>query len=107
MVLGRGGKESDNCTTFVNLANAAFIVLRQYQNSRISLSLIRLPVNSDLPDISVNLSPEDSFKTFHYRFRLDLHDNDALSFMEKLIEYGASSELDMDKDTMHSLENNF
>ena len=107
MVLGMGGQESDNFAKFVNLAGAAFIVLRRHQNLRILLSLIRLLVNSDFPDISVNQSPEDSFKALHYRFRLDLNDDDALSFMEKLIESSISSKLAIAVDAIHSLGKHF
>ena len=106
-MLGMGGQESDNFAKFVNLAGAAFIVLRRHQNLRLLLSLIRLLSNSDIPDISVNQTSEDSFRALYYRFRLDLNDNDALAFMEKLIESSICSKLAIAVDAIHSLGKHF
>jgi len=107
MVLGMGGQESDNFSKFVNLAGAAFIALRRHHSLRVLMSLVGLLTHSGIPDISLNQTPEDSMLALLYRFRLDLNDNDALTFMEKLIESSITSKLAIAVDAIHSLGKHF
>lgn len=107
MVLGMGGKESDNFAKFLSLAGATFVALRRHQNVRVLLSLMRLMVDSNLPDVSLNQNSEDALLAMRYRFRLDLSEDDALTFMEKLIESSISSKLWTAVDAMHSIGKKF
>eukprot|EP00559_Dactyliosolen_fragilissimus_P008584 CAMPEP_0184872546 /NCGR_PEP_ID=MMETSP0580-20130426/41351_1 /TAXON_ID=1118495 /ORGANISM="Dactyliosolen fragilissimus" /LENGTH=822 /DNA_ID=CAMNT_0027375363 /DNA_START=1786 /DNA_END=4251 /DNA_ORIENTATION=- len=93
MVKGMGGHESDNFALFLSFAGAAFVTLRQHANARILLSLIRNTTNADIPDISLKQSPEDAIMSMHERFRFDLDDNDAISFIEDTIENSLVSKM--------------
>jgi len=107
MVLGMGGRESDNFAKFLSLAGASFVALRRHHNLRVLLSLLRLMVNSDIPDLSVNQSPEEALMAMRYRFRLDLSESDALTFMERLIESSIENKLWIAVDAIHSLGKHF
>jgi len=107
MVMGFGGKESDNYAKFLSFAGAAFVALRRHSNLRVLMSLIRLMVGANLPDVSMNQSTEDALYAMRYRFRLDLNEDDALTFIEKLIERSISSKIWVAVDAMHSIGKKF
>ena len=103
MVHGMGGRESDNYARFLSLAGATFIALRRHENVRVVLSMVRLMIPSSLPDVSVNQSPEQAIDGILERFRLDLSDEKALSYMEQLIEDSICSKMWMAVDAMHKI----
>lgn len=107
MVMGMGGQDSDNFAKFLSLAGAAFVALRRHSNLRALMSLIRTMVGVNLPDISLNQTAEDALFAMRYRFRLDLNEDDALSFIEKLIETSISSKIWVAVDAMHSFGKKF
>lgn len=102
-----GGRDSDNFAKFLSLAGAAFVALRRHSNVRALLSHVRLMAHSDLPDVSRNQKAEDAILAMRQRFRLDLNEEEALSFIERLIESSIASKLWLAVDVMHSLGKRF
>lgn len=107
MVLGMGGRDSDNFAMFLSLAGAAFVAFRRHDNVRTLMSLVRLMTSSNLPDVSKNQTTEDALLAMRYRFRLDLTDDGAITFMERLIETSIASKLWIAVDAIHSLGKRF
>ena len=107
MVRGMGGRESDNFAKFLSLAGAAFVALRRHSNVRLLMALVRNVSSADLPDVSRNQSPEDALLSMRYRFRLDLEEAAALSFIERLIESSISSKMWMAVDALHTIGKRF
>lgn len=107
MINGMGGFESDNFSKFFSLAGAAFIALRQHSSVRILISVLRNLSYSGLPDISRNQTPHDAMAFLRDRFRLDLDEDAALSFIEELILNNVSSKIWMAVDSMHLLGKRF
>lgn len=107
MVHGMGGRESDNYAMFLSLAGATFIALRRHENVRVILSLVRLMVPSGLPDVSSNQSPEQVINGMLARLCLYLSDEEAISYMEQLIEDSICSKMWIAVDAMHSIGKRF
>jgi len=107
MVLGMGGRDSDNFSKFLSIAGVAFVSLRRHNNVRILMALLRNMAYSKLPDISKNQNAGGALMAMHDRFRLDLSEEDSISFIEKLIEKSISSKIWIAVDTMHSLGKRF
>jgi hypothetical protein len=107
MVHGMGGRESDNYAMFLSLAGATFNALRRHENVRVILSLVRLMAPSGLPDVSVNQSPEQVLHDVLERLCLNLSDEEAISYMEQLIEDSICSKLWIAVDAMHSIGKRF
>uniref|UniRef100_A0A7R9WKA5 PI3K/PI4K catalytic domain-containing protein n=1 Tax=Pseudictyota dubia TaxID=2749911 RepID=A0A7R9WKA5_9STRA len=108
MVLGMGGRDSDNFAKFLSLAGAAFVALRRHSNVRALLSHVRTMARTDLPSVSQNgQRPEDALLDMRRRFRLDLSEEEALSFIERLIESSIASKLWIAVDAIHSLGKRF
>jgi phosphatidylinositol 3-kinase len=107
MVSGMGGKDSDNYARFASMAGAAFLTLRRPENVRLLLSLVRLMEHSCIPDISENQTVEKSLQGMRDRLRLDLNDQEAVAFMESLVEAAQSSRMAMAVDAIHSLGKKF
>lgn len=102
MVMGMGGRDSDNYSKFLSLAGASFVALRRHSNLRVLLSLLRLMAHSNMPDLSLHQSPEDALLALRYRFRLDLTESEALNFMEQLIEECLTTRLWIAVDSIHN-----
>lgn len=114
MVFGLGGRESDNYAKFLSLTGCAFVTLRQPENVRLLLSLVRVMEASRLPDLVTpagssgsNSSIADAVLGLRQRLRLDLTEEDAVAFMEEMIESSLSSKLWMAVDAIHSLGKRF
>ena len=105
MVLGMGGKESDNYAMFLSLVGAAFLALRRHENVRVLLSLVRMMVGN--ANVSIHSNPDEALTMMRDRFRLDLNDAEAVLFIENLIESNISSRLWMAVDAIHSLGKRF
>lgn len=107
MVNGMGGRDSDNFAMFLSLTCAAFLTLRRPENVRHLLSMVRLMENCSLPDVEENQSIEAAILGIRERFRLDLSEDQAISFMEKLIEDSCSSRMWIAVDAIHTLGKRF
>ena len=107
MVQGMGGKESDNYAKFLSLASAAFLALRRPETVRVLLSMVRLMEASTLPDITENQSIDQAILGMRERLRLDLSEDQAVVFMEELLERALSSKMWLAVDAMHSLGKKF
>lgn len=92
---------------FLSLAGAAFVTFRRHENVRLLLSLVRLMVPSALPDVSVNRNAQEVLLAMRDRLRLDLSDDQAISFMEQLIEGSIASKIWVAVDAIHSLGKHF
>jgi hypothetical protein len=103
MINGMGGWRSDNFCQFLSLACAAFLTLRRPENVRHLLSLIRLLEGCGLPDLEKTQSIETSIQGVRDRLKLDLSDEEAIVFMEKLIQDSCSSKMWIAVDAIHSL----
>jgi phosphatidylinositol 3-kinase len=107
MINGMGGWKSDNFCQFLSLACAAFLTLRRPENVRHLLSLIRLLEGCGLPDLEKTQSIEAAIRGVRDRLQLDLNDEDAIVFMEKLIEDSCASKMWIAVDAIHSLAQRF
>ena len=107
MVLGMGGKEGTNYAKFLSYIGAAFNILRRPPNCRALFSLLRLATFSSIPDLSIHQTPEEALSALRYRFRFDLSDDDAITFMEGLMESCMENKMWIAVDTMHSLGKHF
>jgi hypothetical protein len=107
MINGMGGWKSDNFCQFLSLACAAFLTLRRPENVRHLLSLIRLLEGCGLPDLEKTQSIETAIRGVRDRLQLDLNDEEAIVFMEKLIEDSCASKMWIAVDAIHSLAQRF
>ena len=121
MIWGMGGRESDNFAKFLSLTGSAFLTLRQPVNVRLLLSLVRVMEGARLPDIAIPVSTAasdgalpagmmhmaDAILGMRERLRLDLTEEDAVAFMEDMIETSLSSKMWMAVDAIHSLGKRF
>jgi len=107
MINGMGGWKSDNFCQFLSLACAAFLTLRRPENVRHLLSLIRLLEGCGLPDLEKTQSIETTIQGVRDRLKLDLTDEEAILFMEKLIEDSCASKMWIAVDAIHSLAQRF
>jgi hypothetical protein len=103
MINGMGGWKSDNFCQFLSLACAAFLTLRRPENVRHLLSLIRLLEGCGLPDLEHTQTIENAIQGVRDRLKLDLSDEEAIVFMEKLIQDSCSSKMWIAVDAIHSL----
>jgi hypothetical protein len=107
MVMGFGGRESDNFARFLSFTGAAFLTLRRHNNLRSLLSHVRLMVDSNMVDVSIHQSPEEAILAMRGRFRLDLNDDDALTYIEDVVEKSITSKLWKAVDVIHSIGMHF
>lgn len=107
MVNGMGGKDSDNFAMFLSLAGAAFVALRQHSCVRALLSIIRNVTDLQIPDASVNQTSESAISSMRQRLRLDLNDDEAVTFIEEIIEQSLTSKMWVAVDAIHSLGKRF
>jgi len=107
MVSGMGGRDSDNFAMFLSLAGAAFVTLRRHASVRTLLSTVRSMVDLGIPDVSINQSPDAALNNMYKRFRLDLNDDEAVSFLEDNIERSITSKIWIAVDAIHSLGKRF
>ncbi|KAG7361735.1 phosphatidylinositol 3- and 4-kinase [Nitzschia inconspicua] len=107
MVDGMGGSNSDNFCQFQALACASFLALRRPENVRHLLSLVRIMEGCGLPDLQNPKDLENAIRGIRDRLRLDLDQEQASNYMEKLIQDSCSSKMWMAVDAIHSLAQNF
>ncbi|XP_064421311.1 phosphatidylinositol 3-kinase catalytic subunit type 3 [Latimeria chalumnae] len=82
MVEGMGGTQSDQYQEFRKQCYTAFLHLRRYSN--LILNLFALMVDANIPDIA--LEPDKTVKKVQDKFRLDLSDEEAVHYMQSLID---------------------
>jgi hypothetical protein len=114
MIFGMGGRDSDNYAKFLSLTGCAFVTLRQHENVRLLLSLVRVMDAARLPDMvepasgsSSNGAVAEVVLSLRERLRLDLTAEQAVAYMEEMVESSLSSKLWMAVDAMHSLGKRF
>nr|CAA87094.1 phosphatidylinositol 3-kinase [Homo sapiens] len=82
MVEGMGGTQSEQYQEFRKQCYTAFLHLRRYSN--LILNLFSLMVDPNIPDIA--LEPDKTVKKVQDKFRLDLSDEEAVHYMQSLID---------------------
>lgn len=107
MVNGMGGRQSDNYVMFLSLTCAAFLTLRRPQNVRHLLSIIRLMDGCSFPGLEDSHKVEEAMAGLRERLRLDLTDDEAISYMEQLIEDSCTSRMWIAVDAIHTLGKHF
>ena len=107
MIKGFGGRESDNYAKFLFFTGAAFITLRRHNNLHSLLSYICNMVHANMADVSLNQPPEEAILAMRGRFRLDLNEDDALAYIEDVVEKSITSKMWRAVDVMHSLGKHF
>mmetsp|Transcript_8501 Transcript_8501/g.19026 ORF Transcript_8501/g.19026 Transcript_8501/m.19026 type:complete len:1924 (+) Transcript_8501:286-6057(+) len=102
MIKGFGGRDSDNFAKFLFFTGAAFLTLRRHNNLHSLLSHICNMVHANMGDVSINQPPEEAILAMRGRFRLDLNDDDALAYIEDVVEKSISSKMWKAVDWMHT-----
>uniref|UniRef100_G1PQ43 Phosphatidylinositol 3-kinase catalytic subunit type 3 n=1 Tax=Myotis lucifugus TaxID=59463 RepID=G1PQ43_MYOLU len=82
MVEGMGGTQREQYQEFRKQCYTAFLHLRRYSN--LILNLFSLMVDANIPDIA--LEPDKTVKKVQDKFRLDLSDEEAVHYMQSLID---------------------
>ena len=106
MIRGFGGQDSDNWAKFLSFTGAAFLTLRRHDSIHSLLSQMRNMVYSNIRDLSVP-QPVDAILDMRKRFKLELNDDDALTYIEHLVERSTTSRMWRAVDAMHSLGKKF
>ena len=86
---------------------AAFLGLRRHNNVHTLRSHVCTMVHANLEDLSINQPPEEAVLAMRGRFRLDLNDDDALAYIEHVVEKSITSKMWRAVDVMHSLGKHF
>ncbi len=109
MVNGMGGRGSDNYAMFLSLTCAAFLIFRRPESVRHLMSFVRLMEGCcTLPSSAdAKQSLENTMMGMRERLQLDLSDDEAISFMEKLIEESCASRMWIAVDAIHTLGKRF
>ena len=87
MIEGFGGVDSEHYKWFRKECHNAFRILRR--NASLILNLFALMVDSSVPDIA--MEPDKAVKKVQDKFRLDLNEEEAEQYMERLIEASQST----------------
>ncbi|KAM6364494.1 phosphatidylinositol 3-kinase catalytic subunit type 3-like [Pluvialis apricaria] len=82
MVEGMGGTQSEQSQEFRKQCYTAFLHIRSYSN--LIFTLFSLMVDAKIPDIA--LEPDQTVKKVQDKFRLDLSDEEAVHYMQSLID---------------------
>lgn len=87
MVEGMGGVNSEHYQQFRKFCYTAFLHLRRHAN--LILNLFTLMVDATIPDIA--LEPDKTVKKVQDKFRLDLSEEEAVLYIQQLIEVSATA----------------
>ncbi|XP_031574116.1 phosphatidylinositol 3-kinase catalytic subunit type 3-like isoform X2 [Actinia tenebrosa] len=87
MVEAMGGANSDCYQAFRKQCYTAFLHLRRHAN--LILNLFALMVDANVPDIA--LEPDKTVKKVQDKFRLDLNDEEAVQYLQALIDESVSA----------------
>ena len=99
MVEAMGGTVSELYREFLNLSHTAFLHLRRHSN--LILNLFSLMVDANVPDIA--LEPDKTVKKVHDKFRLDLSDEEAVHYIQNLIEISTSDVMAVLVEQIHKI----
>lgn len=99
MIDAFGGMNSEPYQDFRTQCYTAFLSLRRYSN--LILNLFSLMVDASVPDIA--LEPDKTVLKVQDKFRLDLNDEEAVRFMQTLIDVSASAVMPALVDRFHKL----
>ena len=97
MVEAMGGANSSSYRQFQSYCCEAYNILRKSAN--LFLNLFQLMVDARIPDISSD--PEKAMLKLQEKFRLDLNDEEAMQWMQKLINDSASALMPQVMETAH------
>ncbi|KAK6643525.1 Phosphatidylinositol 3-kinase catalytic subunit type 3 [Polyplax serrata] len=87
MVDAMGGENSEHYQQFRKQCYTAFLHLRRHAN--LMLNLFSLMVDASVPDIA--LEPDKAVKKVQDKFRLDLTDEEAVTYMQNLLDLSVSA----------------
>lgn len=87
MVEAMGGMGSEHYIAFRKQCYTAFLHLRRHAN--LILNLFSLMVDASVPDIA--LEPDKAVKKVQDKFRLDLNDEEAVSYVQNLLDVSATA----------------
>lgn len=99
MVEAMGGTSSDLYREFLNLSHTAFLHLRRHSN--LILNLFSLMVDANVPDIA--LEPDKTVKKVQDKFRLDLSDEEAVHWIQNVIEISVSDVMAVLVEQIHKI----
>lgn len=99
MVEAMGGTTSEFYREFLNLSHTAFLHLRRHSN--LILNLFSLMVDANVPDIA--LEPDKTVKKVQDKFRLDLSDEEAVHYIQNLIEISVSDVMAVLVEQIHKI----
>ena len=101
MIEGMGGDQTSNAyyAQFKQYCFTAFSALRK--SSNLILNLFALMVDANIPDIRIE--PDKAVLKVQERFRLELSEEEAMKFFERLIEDSVSAVLPVVIDRLHGL----
>jgi phosphatidylinositol 3-kinase len=97
MIDAMGGPGSEHFADFKRLCYTAFLHLRRSAN--LILNLFSLMVDANVPDIA--LEPDKTVKKVQDKFRLDLTDEQAVQYMQNLIDVSMSATIASLVEQMH------
>ena len=87
MIDAFGGMNSEHWLEFRKECYTAFLSLRRHAN--LILNLFSLMVDASVPDIA--LEPDKAVRKVQDKFRLDLNEEEAVKYMQKLIDDSANA----------------
>ena len=87
MVEAMGGINSEHYQQFRKLCYTAFLHLRRHSN--LILNLFNLMIDANIPDIA--LEPDKTVKKVQDKFRLDLNDEEAVHYIQSLIDISVTA----------------
>merc|ERR1712013_368991 len=87
MIDAMGGMNSEHYQDFRKECYTAFLYLRRHAN--LILNLFGLMVDASVPDIA--LEPDKTVRKVQDKFRLDLTEEEAVQFMQNLIDVSATA----------------
>lgn len=99
MVEAMGGPASELYREFLNLSHTAFLHLRRHSN--LILNLFSLMVDANVPDIASE--PDKTVKKVQDKFRLDLSEEEAVHYMQNLIDISVSDVMAVLVEQIHKI----
>ncbi|XP_063232536.1 phosphatidylinositol 3-kinase catalytic subunit type 3 [Bacillus rossius redtenbacheri] len=99
MVEAMGGINSDHYQEFRKQCYTAFLHLRRHTN--LILNLFLLMVDASVPDIA--LEPDKAVKKVQDKLRLDLNDEEAVHYMQNLLDLSATAVMAALVEQLHKL----
>lgn len=99
MVDAMGGTNSEHYQQFRKQCYNSFLHLRRHAN--LILNLFSLMISASVPDIA--LEPDKTVKKVQDKFRLDLNDEEAVYFMQALIDVSVKAVIPAVVEQLHKV----